>query len=577
MLAVLFVLASLYSLLAERARRQEAKAQQAAELAAQAPRMATAAARLRSDFHPAQRSFCESRAKRRVAKCTRRAGKTRGGCRETMARCLESRQRWLYCAATRDEAKRRAWRSDTRDGWYDLLEWLGLKIARTSTEFERDLKCDVWVNKTELTIDFRNGSQLAIFAADRPEDADKLRGGEKDGVWVDEAQIFPSLAYFVDEVCDALTKKPAGMERGEVWLTGTPSRSLAGRFYELTKEPDQGPRADPGKWEIHEWSVVDNPYFGATAQERWDATAGAQLVEKNWNIDDPPPGFIREWLGRWTVGDALYVYAVHKRPPEEFAPCRVDRESGRYDHAAAVKDLPEYVLDEHENRLRIRWFYAVGFDFGFDPAAFAWVLWAFSPDVADVYEMGCWKRHRLVPDEIKAHAVALWKQVGEALAVCVGDAGGAMARSSIDGWRESTGLPIVPADKADKWTWIEHFNGELYGSNLHYRRDSALLAEQRQLQKKPGKPKLGETDVEVKMEEWPERMIDVGGGEMIRCGSDASDAGLYSLRHLIARRKEFARAPRTDAERVAREEKQMSDAVARQTARALRRGPEYDD
>lgn len=575
---IAFVCITLAALLAERHRRDEHKAQ--AAVAAQSEdyqeRYGELVGRLRAEYHPKQRAFCTSKAKLRAAKCTRRAGKTRGGCRETLARALEGRQRWMYCAATRAEAKRRAWRTDTRDGWLDLVEQMGLRIARTSADFARDPKCDVWVDRTELTIDFRNGSQLAIFAADRPEDADKLRGGEKDGVWVDEAQIFPALKYFVDEVCDALLKKPGG-DRGELWLTGTPARSLAGLFYEITKEIDQPGEAErlPG-WEVHEFSVVDNPYFGRTSQERWDNTAGETLKTKGWDIADPPPKFIREWLGKWTKLDALYVYAVHARPPDVFAPCRTNPETGVYQHQLAKSDLPETVENENGVHVPIRWYFALGADFGFDPAAFAWTLWAFSPDIADIYEMGSFKKHRQLPRQISAHLNGVYDQCKRDLAVCVGDyAGGALETVSLAGWKESTGLPIEPAEKRGKRTWQEHYNGELYAGNLHYREDSVLLAEQRELQWKARKAAVAgqEGDEDVALEEWPDRRNSKGE----RCGSDCSDSALYPYRHLIARRLEFVSAPRTQAERDARDEARMLAGARASTRRAIESELSYDD
>jgi hypothetical protein len=568
---VAFVCISLAALLAERQRREEQRARAEQQTSGLTDGLAE---RLRAEYHPKQRAFCTSRAKQRAAKCTRRAGKTRGGCRETLARALEGRQRWLYCSATRDEAYRRAWRTDSRDGWCDLLEQLGVRVAKSRTEYDRNPQTVALVNEQRLTIDFRNGSQLAIFAADRPEDQDKLRGGQKDGVWVDEAQIFPGLTHFVDEVCDALVKQPGG-DRGEIWLTGTPARTLAGLFYEATKEPEQGERI--AGWEVHEFSVADNPYFGSTSQERWDNTAGATLKAKGWDIEDPPPKFVREWLGKWTKGDALYVYAVHARPPDVFAPCRVDPVTGIYQHSLAVRDLPEWVEDVNGDRRRIRWYFALGADFGFSPAAFAWTMWAFSPDTADIYEMGSFKKHEQLPRQISAHLNGVWNQCKDTIAVCVGDAaGGSLETTSLAGWSESTGLPMQPAEKRGKRTWIEHYNGELYAGNLHYREDSVLLAEQKELQWRAAKAAVvgqEEGDDEIKLEEWPDRRTSTGE----RCGNDASDSSLYPYRHLISRRLEFAAAPKTEAERLAREEARMLEAVKASTRRALEREHGYDD
>lgn len=501
----------------------------------QADRMAATAVALRSDYHDKQRAFCLSRHKRRAAKCTRRAGKSRGILRESLARCLgPSRYRVVYCHATRAEAERIAWRSDVGDGWRDIVERRGLKVARTRKEFETRHDADCLVNESALTIEFRNGSQLAIFAADRAEDADKLRGGEKDLVIVDEAQQFPALDYFVDNVAEAMLAKPAGQDSGELWLTGTPSRSLSGLFYEVTKESEQGARKEG--WEVHEWAVIDNPYFGATAEERWEATAGKTLATKGWTLDDPPPQFVREWLGKWTTGDALYVYAVHARPPLEFAPVRVATD-GTYDHRRAVLDLPARVGSEE-----IAWYFSMGADFGHRPDPFAWVLWAWSPQIDDVYEMGSWKRAELLPDDMRDHLTAVWDQCKAALVSIRGDAGGAMASASIKAWEEVIKLPIEPADKHQKATWIELYNGELYAGRVHYRKDSELIREQRALQWR--------ITPKGKKEEHADRTVDG-----VKPGNHCCDAGLYGMRDIVGRQTSRPAEPTPEQQERARIER----------------------
>ena len=257
-------------------------------------------------------------------------------------------------------------------------------------------------------------------------------------------------------------------------------------------------------------------------------------------------------------------------PPDEFAPSRVDLVTGAYDHAAAMADLPVFVFGEHGDRIRIRWMMALGLDFGFDPDPFAWVLWAFSPDIADIYEMGSWKQTLLTPPKQKRHILAIWKQVSAQLVVCVGDAGGAQAKGTIVGWRESTGLPIEEADKHDKRVWIEHYNGELYAENLHYRDGSLLLEEQRALQWRVKKAKDG--DATGEREEWAKRRTADGKVP----GNHCSDAGLYSVRHLVARRTEFAAAPRTEAERLAVEERRLLAAATKDARRDVEAYAEKD-
>lgn len=492
------------------------------------------AANLRAPFHPKQRAFATSRELRRAAKCTRRAGKTNCIGRESLARALERRFRFVYCHATRAEAHRLIWRGDTRDGWRDLVEDCGLRVAHTRAEFSKDRSTDCLVNESDLTIEFRNGSQLAVFCADRAADADKLRGGEKDAVCVDEAQQFPDLLYFVEQVAEPLLAKPHGQQGGELWLTGTPSQNLAGLFFEVTREADQGERKVG--WDVHEFAVTDNPYFGATPEERWAATAGAELARKGWSLDNPPPQFVREWLGRWTKGDALYVYAVHAAKPEEFAPVRVNDE-GAYDHAAALADLPVFTLDDRGRRDPIEWYFTMGVDFGFRPDPFAWVLEAWSPQVEDVYEMASWKRTLLMPEEMRKILVAVYDQVKTRLVAIRGDSGGAAASALIEEWQRVFRLPILPADKLGKEAWQELYNGELYAGRKHYRVGSALLGEQRELQWRmlPSGKRV----------EWADRTTTDG----VKPGNHLCDADLYCVRDIAGRTTQFTPPPKSPEER----------------------------
>ena len=520
--------APLALLLAEKLRREEERATSTGHYQA---RFTELAARCRVMFHPKQRAAFCSQALRVAILSTRRAGKTNGGTHETMARCLElPNQRWVYCHETKDEARKLAWRSDARDGWRDVVEQLGLVVARTILEFNRDQNTDVLISEDDLSIDFRNGSQLIIFAADKDSAADKFRGGEKNGIWVDEAQGFGPLTYFVNDVAAKTLAKPKGMPPGVLWVSGSPHRSLSGEFYEITRDPiKQGPRRVG--WEVHEFSVVDNPYFGATKQERWDATAGIELALNGWPANDPPSQFLREWgtpdgKVMWTTEDTLYVFCVHQKPPDEYGPVCVDAD-GVYDHKRAMMHLPMTVPNEYGNSDPINWYFALGLDFGYvDP--FAWVLWAFSPQIADFFEMGSWKKAGLPTDTVGDIVQTIWDSVGMALVSIRADAGGAMAKSSIIGWREKLRIPIEEAEKHGKDTWTDLFNGELWAGRVHFRKGSMLLTETRELQYKvlPG----GRREI------WKNR---VSNG--IQHGDHCIDAGCrYSYRDLVSRRTEFA-------------------------------------
>lgn len=548
-------------LIAEKTARERARSEPAR---ATTERYLEVATTIRERFHAKQLAAALSQALRKLLLTTRRAGKSTLVLGEAFAQALERRFRCMYCHATYDEAERIAWRGDMGDGWRSLCDKYQLKVASRRNDYEKDPTYDCLVNEADLTIEFRNGSQLAIFAADRAEDADKLRGGEKDLIIVDEAQKFPDLDYFVDDVCTAMLAKPFGSRQGVLILAGTPSRNLSGLFYEASKPADHGPRkvGDGGLpvWEVHEFSVTDNPYYAAVRKHdgkyevysydaktvlagpfetraeaeaaavplRWAATAGAELKLRGWTLDKPPPQFVREYLGQWTKGDALYVYAVHSEPPFEFADVRVDLESGRYHHAAAMADLPPHVLGANGWSEPIEWYFTLGVDFGFDPDPFAWVLWAWSPMVMEVYEMGSWKRTRLFPEAMRSHLMNIWSQVKDRLFSIRADAGGAMANAMIEEWEEVVKLPLAAAEKHAKQTYQELYNGELHAKRLLYRKGSLLLQEQRHLQWRvmPSGKRVENAD----------RVVD---GTVH--GNHCSDAGLYGWRDIMGRQTEFVR------------------------------------
>lgn len=563
------MLGRLALLLHERARRQ----QRAAAVTPAAERwtaaQASLVAELRARYHPAQRAFYTDLAKRRAAKTTRRSGKTSGGTRESLARCLEwPGYRALYCNTTKEEARRLAWESDTRrDGWIDLLRLYGLRTTHKREHLEAG-KADAFVNETNKSIDFANGSQLAMFAADDDRALEKLRGVAKHVVWVDEAQKFTNLLRFVDNI---LGGSMADFD-GEIWLTGTPSEFAGSYFYEVTKEPSQGERLP--SWLVGEWSMLDNPHFGADREARWNKACRPLVLGKKprsyagtdeaWIAEflaAPPPWYRREWLGQWVLDGALFVYPVHSVPLVDlvFAPVRrsaerprapeghllesVDPELGWYDHEAAVADLPTSWKDHRGKRHRISWLYALGADFGFEPDPFALSLTAFSLEVADLYEMWSWKQVRLHPDD-QRDAVRWVLAHVPGIVVSVGDAGG-LQKGHLAGWRERLGVQMVDAEKASKRTWIALLGGEITSGRYHYREASPLLHEHQHL--------LWIEDVRGRRKEAADRRLPDGSVP----GNHNSDSALYAFRHLVARRTEFGAAPLPPEVAAQREEEAM--------------------
>lgn len=473
--------------------------------------------RQRFENHPKQRAFWQSQSecKRDAALCTRRAGKSDGGVHEWLATSItQPVWRGVYVNETLPEARRIVWRNDLAQGFCDLIAKYGEALKGGGYQLGEVVAKP---NETTAELNFSNGSQIALFGADDDAAIDRARGPAKDCVWVDEAQKFRHLRKYILSVASATVKD----KRGRIKLTGTPSEDAAGYFYDVTCEPDSGDTPLVG-WDVHRWSVVDNPWFGATPEERWARTAGEALRENGW--DGTEPEFIREWLGKWVKGDARYVYPVHAAPGHIrlcYAPQRLTVNPINIKHPkwidvqAALADLPL----PGRGRKPYTWLYAIGADFGYAQDPFALVVWAMTHDLPEVYELFSWKEHKVVPDDQRDYLKSLWDNLDNVI-VLVGDPAGQVA-AQLAGWRERIMLPIDEADKSSKATWQAMMAGDIRKGRVRYREGSPLLVEHRNLvylPTKPGKP----------LKDHADRRSSDGKVH----GNHCSDAGLYAFRHL---------------------------------------------
>lgn len=438
------------------ARLQRERAAQAT--AAESRRVA---AELRSFYYPKQAAFFTSPAKLRATRKTRRAGATVGGCREFLARAIEHPGwRGTYATSTRAEARDRAWKTDTQSGLVDLLERYATQVAdaRVATYVLGGVTIEV--REAELALEFSNGSRINLFGSDDERSLRKQRGNAKHVFWIDEAQDF----RFLDQFYRAVIVAALADYQGECWLSGTPSRDCAGLFYDVTREDGH---AIVG-WEVSEFRVIDNPFFGATPEERWERTAGAAIRENGWPADDPD--LLREWYARWVLADARWVYAAHAVPLHQlcFAPERLGPD-GFPDIAAALADLPGWGTREY--------FLALGADLG-TRDDFAFVLWAWSFADPVLYEVCSWKRAGLDYDEMAAHLIAVREAVP--IGLVTADAGGG-GKPAVMGWSkrwvDRYGIPIIEAAKANKAIAIKQLNNDIRRGLVKVREGSPLLAE----------------------------------------------------------------------------------------------------
>ncbi len=564
------------------------------------------AARLRSFYYPKQAAYFTSKAKYRCTKKTRRAGATSGGCREFIARAIEyPGWRGTYVTTTKKEARDRAWCSDNKSGFLDLLREFGVPADHPSVEVQVVGGVRADIRDQAMTIDFSNGSKIDLFGADDMRSLRKQRGLSKHVYWVDEAQDFRFLETFFDAVIlGSLTDY-----NGECWLSGTPGQDCVGMFYEASKDDADGPTL--ANWESHSMASVDNPCFGRVVNEvsengwmvyyvidnnrdktgpfatyleaeqaatkvRWDRTAGAAMKAKEWKGDEPD--FVREWLGRWSKTDARYVYPVHVVNPYDllYAPVRhtdnpFKGTDKRFDTHPPWLDLERALIDLPKqpkfNRKR-QWMFAIGADFGYHPDPFALVVWAFSHDTNDVYELFSWKATRVHTDDQGQYMKRLWEALDNVV-VFVGDPAG--KQDDFEVWRTRMGLPLDEANKRGKNTLEEFLADDIRRGRVHLRTNSPLHDEMKNLVYLPTKP--GKTREVAKHRR-------AGDGKVH--GDHCADAARYayeSLTHYLSTVPEIKPDPKSVKALEAEEERHEKKLDRQEQTRAerLAQGDEETD
>ena len=298
------------------------------------------------EMHPKQRAFAVSKAKRKVARCGRRSGKT-----TALLYITKTFQRLypgatiVYVTLTRDQAASNFWRP---------LKQMNARF-RMGMEF----------NEQKLQATCPNGCVIKLVGAADSDQIEKLRGDKYPLVMIDEVASFKAhLAELVLDVLDAAL----GDYDGTLILAGSPKES-SGFFFEACTGLAPG-------WETHHWNITDNSKFPRWTNKKtgqpvanWQDRAITFLAEKAKELGETSARFIREQLGEfYTDTDAQYF---------KFRPAM-----------NAAETLPPG-----------GWLYALGVDFGAtDPTAF--VVLAVSPHSAAMYVVYTYSKTNMLDTEI---------------------------------------------------------------------------------------------------------------------------------------------------------------------------------
>ena len=429
---------------------------------------------LTAEHFDKQAAYDRDAARLKAALCGRRAGKSRGKNKGFLRRAMKTRGgRFLVINETRSEVRR--------------INWIGVQGDGLASVVERE-RLPAELNASEMTVTFPEvDSIIACVGVDDEASIRKALGGAYNGVWWDEAQkIPPRFEQTIREVF-----MPTLLDFGGTFeLTGSPSRQMAGLFYDVTRGDT---RAAKG-WSVHRWNLLDNPHFGAAVhvEGAWWARskrgelefgpyltrdeAQAKASELRWrdgildlqNLYGGPdvaaldsPIMLREGFGQWTHEDAAYVYAFHRGKQDRMFYARQrNRLDGFPDVLRCLYDLPGHGMYAWRN-----YTLALGVDLGYYPDPFAFTLWAWRHDSDHIYEVCSWRQTHLDTD---AQAKVLRGIMAICTpAICVADAAGG-GRPVVAGWSrewiDRYGIHFEEATKAHKYAPggpIDNFNADL--------------------------------------------------------------------------------------------------------------------
>lgn len=378
----------------------------------------------------------ESAAKKKVAVCGRRAGKSRW-LAAWFYDALERKpgEANVYMTVTRAKAKEVLW----DNGLQRLKRQFGLPIKLTHEE-------------NQLIVRHENGSKIWLLGVPDKGEVDKVRGGFYFRAAIDEAQAFPDWLESLVE--DAL--EPSLLDlNGELAVTGTPGAESAGYFFEISN----GIR--PG-WDSHHWTVLDNPYLMPQA-EAW-------IDEKRDLMGEDNPTFLREYMGLWVQDPDALVYPFARE------------RNGWTPQGDEFYGLPA----PHD------YSFGLGIDLGWSEKSTAFTLGAKPRKAGSLYLLRSWARTRLTPQALGAVVMQVREEVrsatgGIGLRVIVDEGAlGAGFTKQLQEW----GIACEAAKKTEKRSHQEWMKGLILSGSLkmHYAQCAELVDECRRL---PFDPETG--------------------------------------------------------------------------------------
>ena len=228
---------------------------------------------LQRSLFPSQTEFLGDERKKKLARCSRRAGKTHLAAVGLLSAAISTPGIMCpYITLSIKNARRILW--------------------NTLGEMDRAFGLDLEFRQNDLTVKLSNGSSIVLGGAQDRDEVDKWRGPKYSLCVIDEAQSMRTsiLHTLIEDVLE-----PATLDLdGSIWMFGTPNASSSGYFYDADV-------FEASSWSRHNWTLLDNPHLPGAGD--WLAR---RKEENGWS--DETPIFRREYLGEWTRDEESMVY-----------------------------------------------------------------------------------------------------------------------------------------------------------------------------------------------------------------------------------------------------------------------------
>ena len=233
--------------------------------------------------------FNDFTSRRKLAMCSRRAGKTEGNVDEILKVAAKPDSRIVYINLTFDNA----------------IEQMYDKVIEEAKRCEIAITSD---DKNSGLIHFANGSTVHFKGNKDRAQADKLQGFGNRLVIIDEAQSQINMNYLIDTI---LSPTLMDYEDSVLLLTGTPPRRKGTYFEDAWNNP---------AWTKYSWTMFQNPYI-----KNPDAEIDRKCEEKGCTRDS---AFIqREFFGKIVYDTEAQVFKDYKTYqgaiPSDFIPTHI--------------------------------------------------------------------------------------------------------------------------------------------------------------------------------------------------------------------------------------------------------------